>query len=901
MAPTKHIKKKSKGINKSFQGKKQLSVKKNQVMTKKGAGLLTQVDMAVDNFRRNGISMKQLFTRLVNPVNPDRILYKNSFFLEFLDPVVVCDIVYKKEGDVTIVKENETHYIYRKDYLKERMARKGTGKPATNEQVSAVLLEKDSESTVAEKDAVFIIDYKDKITELQKVAEITGEVVLDTMNRISFARLNDIPIIDRELVGKGRRFDQEGHGTKFLLFQERYNDLYKFFHVYKYQVSRLFSTSSEMIKFKKVGYLLETMYAHLNESDSPLSLQFKMDFIKGLAIFAKGSISKFLLQKLFAYLFLKNESDSKSGGATASSSINAVAPLENRVSDAEALEKIEKRISLMEETVSKLESENRTRPRPPNAISTYNHGRIIGKLLKNYDIDSPLMNITSLKFAVLAKKHPPFLEREAINACKVAVTFLEKVKTNSNILSGEMIKILSKKEGDLYFLFVEALNSNRLSTELNNETLEDAIIILGECRDEFITRHVSEAVEKKINGGKTDKRRKTKKMTGDKRKNRMKGSGILDYLTKKVTSIATGAKQMATGAKQIARSAYNQTIGATSNNGVDGANRATLFYELLSVIFHLTYTNMVDRLLENIFKNPIPSLQLRNEEIIHFFMNIHTRNLMLHTIPTFHYLVSLRLASNDIWYSSTKLKVSDIESLDMYEESQFIPMVPVESSSFTVSPTLSFGNSKSDIGATDTDILNKYYTFVDRLGEIKTLKLKKFIYSQSDNSEVEFTFESTDKNVTEVFRTPFTLQRMYKVEDHIKNGEMQNFIHNRLNRLNNTVESTDALESYLLNKHLFINGMYAGFVKKVTKVQKTSSVSEYKAVELTLTSDGVKEDKVTLPFDTISVDKRIKNTITSFLSKKILRLVQPVDDVVAPVKALDKKEKGDKDIKANRI
>ena len=97
---------------------------------------------------------------------------------------------------------------------------------------------------------------------------------------------------------------------------------------------------------------------------------------------------------------------------------------------------------------------------------------------------------------------------------------------------------------------------------------------------------------------------------------------------------------------------------------------------------------------------------------------------------------------------------------------------------------------------------------------------------------LHFTFKNgTNGSDKKVFRTPFTSIM--------------------------TFASTDALESYLLNKHLFINGMYAGFVKKVTKVQKTSNFSEYRAVELTLTSDGVKEDKVTLPFLLTRVSKTL--------------------------------------------
>ena len=93
--------------------------------------VLKESGKKVVDFLRDGISMKQVLTRVLNPANPDRILYKNSFFIKFLEWDIIENVVFEDYGEydrntkvitsgVSIVEEDDSFYIYKNDYISER-------------------------------------------------------------------------------------------------------------------------------------------------------------------------------------------------------------------------------------------------------------------------------------------------------------------------------------------------------------------------------------------------------------------------------------------------------------------------------------------------------------------------------------------------------------------------------------------------------------------------------------------------------------------------------------------------------------------------------------------------------------------------------------------------------------
>ena len=208
-------------------------------------------------------------------------------------------------------------------------------------------------------------------------------------------------------------------------------------------------------------------------------------------------------------------------------------------------------------------------------------------------------------------------------------------------------------------------------------------------------------------GGRRKKKKSTKKALKTKR-----GGGLFSSLKNLVSPKQSDSTPVQPNPSSITSSFVNLTQKLTKSAsklvGVDPVSIG--FYKTLEVIFHLTFKDMVNRLLENIFKSIFDNN--KKDIIIHFFKKLHERNIIMHSIfmntilfylvnihntftltnvvdqflsillvslssvPTVHFLVSLRLAYNDIYYSTMKCTQSEIENIPILQKSKYILIEP---------------------------------------------------------------------------------------------------------------------------------------------------------------------------------------------------------------------------------
>jgi hypothetical protein len=175
----------------------------NRTTRKRGGnGAMTAIN-AVRS--RIPVGFKYLITRLINPSNANRMLYKNALFLGFIDPANVQTMYKRKFGiDVEFSKEYGYWYIYPK---------------GTRQSVSVM-----------------------------NFAHNTGR-------RLAFNLLNDSPLMDDMC---------DITKTDCVMFQSQYSELFKFLYLWKYYVDRAMWFKDEnlyTIKFMMktcVEYIMKT-------------------------------------------------------------------------------------------------------------------------------------------------------------------------------------------------------------------------------------------------------------------------------------------------------------------------------------------------------------------------------------------------------------------------------------------------------------------------------------------------------------------------------------------------------------------------------------------------------------------------------------------------------------------
>ena len=856
---------------------------------------------------REASSAKFLITRIINPANPDRLLYKNAFFLQFIDEEKV-KLIYPKESvaqqnaapiPVEIVEQCGSYYIYKKSYLDpnntlyntELKMIENVKKPFINasetfKNVKDTITNKlysgelpsntenplngnNNTSNVEEKAAADKLEKEeDKQDEKE---EATKEFILDkprncfsvsdTLNRKSFSPLNDAPLVDRELIE-----NESALYSNCICFAKDFDVLYKIFHIYKYQINRVLWTPSEMIYFKRISYLLHSIYTMINNNDD-LKSQIK--------------------EELKMTLLISSLMGSSANEFAVNGDNTSKVVLENEIKQ--------------DDNDTNTDNNNNNNDTNNDTNTNQNGGglseiNITGILLKFYDIDPPFMNTNSLKYSLLTKKFPPFMKREAIYALQTAIELLQTEKNiNQNTYFENPFVVKQEKVR-------ETVNTKRESSISNTD-------LTGEIKTLIIELYKLNPGKDIQGGNKTRRYRRNK----NNRKTKRRGGGWLsDKLTSarnvasdKLTSVRNVASNTLTSARTAASNTYSSVKDKVkSTETYKFLNKQKMFFTAIQDIFDECYKSMVDKYLNEVSNlsmrtdiTPLPKNKTMKEHVAKFFLILHdctfnkmfqlfqntiffnalnfynplvtmgptlmtvpglgpiTAGAMLLT-PTVHLLCSMRLMASEFKNASILLNENEIEKLRRIANPQYISIYPNENlvDKVKISDIASKMDFYKDrVFYIETKALSHYAKIVgvDMSDPVKCKLTVKYIYDESKDKILEKT--KLEKSDEDIFITSDTLiQPVYGFINDDNDSEINNFF-DKTAQGNSSLspDFTSGLQNKmksLLDKTISLNDKFLGKVIFVEFVKKNLSLSNLKSAITGTNNDNAVYKNVEITF-----------------------------------------------------
>ena len=814
---------------------------------------------------REASSAKFLITRIINPANPDRLLYKNAFFLQFIDEEKVKSI-YSNEP-VEIVEQCGSYYIYKQKYLDPKN---------TNNSTSAIEVE--TKNPLNNNDVEKATDKLEKEEDKQdEKEEATKEFILDkprncfsvsdTLNRKSFSPLNDAPLVDRELIE-----NESALYSNCICFAKDFDPLYKIFHIYKYQINRVLWTPSEMIYFKRISYLLHSIYTMINNNDD-LKSQIK--------------------EELKMTLLISSLMGSSANEFAVNGDNTSKVVLENEI----------KQNDNDTNTDNNTDNNNNNNNNNDTNITNQNGGglseiNITGILLKFYDIDPPFMNTNSLKYILpLTKKFPPFMKREAIYALQTAIEILQPGNNNNQNDNSENPFVVNQKK------VREIVNTKRQSPTIPNADLT------GEIKTLIINLNALNSGKDIQGGNKTRRYRRNK----NNRKTKRRGGGWLsDKLTSarnvasdKLTSVRNVASNTLTSARTAASNTYSSVKDKVkSTETYKFLNKQKMFFTAIQDIFDECYKSMVDKYLNEVSNlsmrtdiTPLPKNKTMKEHVAKFFLILHdctfnkmfqlfqntiffnalnfynplvtmgptlmtvpglgpiTAGAMLLT-PTVHLLCSMRLMASEFKNASILLNENEIEKLRRIANPQYISIYP--NGNLVDKVKISDIASKMDfykdrVFYIETKALSHYAKIVgvDMSDPVKCKLTVKYIYDESKDKILEKT--KLEKSDEDIFITSDTLiQPVYGFINDDNESEINNFF-DKTAQGNSSLspDFTSGLQNKmnsLLDKTISLNDKFLGKVIFVEFVKKNLSLSNLKSAITGTNNDNAVYKNVEITF-----------------------------------------------------
>ena len=768
-------------------------------------------------------SAKFLITRIINPANPDRLLYKNAFFLQFIDEIKVKSI-YSNEP-VEIVEQCGSYYIYKQKYLDPKN---------TNNSTSAIEVE--TKKPLKDNNVIIATDKLEKEEATKDFIQDKPRncfIVSDTLNRKSFSPLNDAPLVDRELI--------ENEPTLYgncICFAKDFDVLYKIFHIYKYQINRVLWTPSEMIYFKRISYLLRSIYTKINNNDD-LKSQIK--------------------EELKMTLLISSLMGSSANEFAVNGDNTSKAVLENEIKQ--------------DDNDSNTDNNN-------NDTNTNQNGgglseiNITGILLKFYDIDPPFMNTNSLKYSLLTKKFPPFMKREAIYALQTAIELLQTEKNNNQNTYFENPFVVKQEK-------VREIVNTKRESPLSNTDLTAAI-------KQFIIDLNTLNPGKDIQGGNKTRRNRRDK---NNRKTKRKGGG---WLSDKLTSARTAASNTYSSVKDKVKS--TETYKFLNKQKMFFTAIQDIFDECYKSMVD-KYLNEVSNLSMRTDITPLPKNKTMKEHVAKFFLILHdctfnkmfqlfqntiffnalnfynplvtmgptlmtvpglgpiTAGAMLLT-PTVHLLCSMRLMASEFKNASILLNENEIEHLRRIANPQYISIDPDGNlvDKVKISDIASnMGFYKDRVFYIETKALSHYAKIVgvDMSDPAKCKLTVKYIYDESKNKILEKT--KLEKGDEDIFITSETsIQPVYGFTNDDNESEFNKFFDKTAeDKSSLSPEFTSGLQTKmnsLVGKTISLNDKFLGNVKSVVFVKKNLSLSNLKSAITGSNNDNAVYKNVEIKF-----------------------------------------------------
>ena len=641
--------------------------------------------VALGNTLRESASAKFLITRIINPANPDRILFKNAFFLEFIDEDEVKKNVYKETEKtpnserIKIVEQCNKYYIYKEEYINGNpgSSSETNGNPGssseTNDDQNSLSKDVDSKLEELEKN-------KDNVQNFLEDKPRNCFSIKDTLNRKPFSKLNDTPLVDRELIDD----PSNKYNNKYkdcIGFYKDFDPLYKILHIYKYQINRVLWTPSEMIYFKRIKYLFKGIYQMINNNAS-----LKPVFLK---VFEMSLLISSICNPNAKHSFENKSKEDENA--------------EVRLVETEVEKENAKEVNL-DEVEDNNEKSNGGQAMEGGGLSEIN---ITGILLKFYDIDPPYTNTNSLKYIlpVLRKKFPPFMEREAKFAIKTAIKLLKEEKSKQETNGGF---------SGIYTI-TDQINQIKITHPFSEESeKEEDIATLIKVLNDL---NPGKDIKQQTGGTMKLRRHKQKK---SKKTRKIYGSG--DFFNNLRTKVSSNLSSVKESVKNTVSDSY---FGKKISSAYSHIDKQKKFFDVIQQIFEKCYENMIDRRLEDCSKltenqEVILKGKLMKEHVANFFLilhectffqlfNIFSNTLLfnianiynplltlgpvmnvaigsfqpfkvplgaLTMIPTIHTICCLRLMSSEIKNASVLLDESFLEQLRRVNSNPFSHLTP---------------------------------------------------------------------------------------------------------------------------------------------------------------------------------------------------------------------------------
>jgi hypothetical protein len=418
-----------------------------------------QLKNSLKSLKNISSSPKYVFSLLANPSNVHRILFKNAYFIEFINFEHILKLYC-----------GEPKKIYRGKELPEKcvVLKKGYLFSKDKEVVANSEKETESEKPNDETAIANVLNIHDEVKENKKEEEYDIKKFIDEgFERLDFSKLNNALLTDD--------FEKHDEDNYYISFYTRYICLFEYLHTFKYQFHRML-WSGGMFDWT---YILDETKKLLDNNDD-LHREFRKyngleKHDKYLGNFQEiynngGEVVQSVInkdgeidEKDFLYIYGAVEKVTRK--------VKKVTPIKG--GDIRHLNKVKNIATEVVESIAK------------QTVKNVNKYMIMRKLLQYYDIDPKKYNMNLLKTTgILKKNYPLFMEIEArialitANAC-----FTDDNKSNKNIK-------------DKY---------NEISGEIDYEILNNAKYSLDVLIDKLID------IQKKKNTGGYPMKNKTRK------------------------------------------------------------------------------------------------------------------------------------------------------------------------------------------------------------------------------------------------------------------------------------------------------------------------------------------------------------------------------------------------------
>ena len=172
-------------------------------------------DSVLKGIKKTGTIARSAIKHIANPSDVHRILFKNAYFIKFINVEEIQNIYCRgKDGDC--IKISSDGYIYNKN-----------NNDTTNKQNDEENSQKNDEENDGEKNTdtnKIIQQFLNRKSTYESI-----DYLKNGANRLSFLKLNDKLLSDID----------DPENTNFIHFDGKYKYFFQFLHIYKYQFSRV--------------------------------------------------------------------------------------------------------------------------------------------------------------------------------------------------------------------------------------------------------------------------------------------------------------------------------------------------------------------------------------------------------------------------------------------------------------------------------------------------------------------------------------------------------------------------------------------------------------------------------------------------------------------------------------